>query len=292
MPREADLSLNEQNFILQGLREGVRIDDRDYQDYRNLKLEFGDEYGVVDVSLGKTRVVARVSSEVTTPFSDRKFEGIFNISTELSPMASPAFEANRPTITETLLSRLLEKTVRRSGALDTESLCLIAGVKCFAIRADLHVLVYDGNILDTACIALVTALQHFRRPDVTVEGEDVTVWDVREREPIKLSMLHFPYCVSLSYFENGDIVLVDATSSEEKLREGELVLSMNKFGELCQMAKYGGVSVDASMMLEWTRLALAKVRFIDHLVQERLVEDEKKRNVGDLMAELSAENQR
>lgn len=42
-----------------------------------------------------TRVLARVSADVTAPFADRKFDGVFSISTEFSPMASPAFEVGR-----------------------------------------------------------------------------------------------------------------------------------------------------------------------------------------------------
>lgn len=41
------------------------------------------------------RVLVRVSADVTAPFADRKFDGVFNISTEFSPMASPAFEVGR-----------------------------------------------------------------------------------------------------------------------------------------------------------------------------------------------------
>jgi len=242
--------------------------------------------------LTTNRVVCRISAEVTTPFADRKFEGIFSISTELSPMASPAFEVGRPTTTETLISRLLEKTVRRSSALDTESLCIIAGSKCFAIRADIHVLAHDGNLLDAACIALIAALQHFRRPDVTVEGENVTIWGLREREPVKLSILHHPLCVSFSYFDSGSVVVVDATAAESHVSEGELVVSVNKFGEVCQVAKYGGVTVDAVSLLSWTRIAVEKVKVITAWIQQKLVEDERMRDVGGLIAELKAENDR
>ena len=42
-----------------------------------------------------SRVIARVSAEVTKPFPDRQFDGIFTITTELSPLASPAFEVGR-----------------------------------------------------------------------------------------------------------------------------------------------------------------------------------------------------
>ena len=55
MPREAEPSLNERNFILQALREGIRLDGRPLDGFRTLELSFGEEYGVVDVTLGKTR---------------------------------------------------------------------------------------------------------------------------------------------------------------------------------------------------------------------------------------------
>jgi exosome complex RNA-binding protein Rrp42 (RNase PH superfamily) len=41
------------------------------------------------------RVNTRISAEVTKPFDDRKFDGVFTITTELSPLASPAFEVGR-----------------------------------------------------------------------------------------------------------------------------------------------------------------------------------------------------
>lgn len=40
---------------------------------------------------------------------------------------------------------------------------------------DLHLLNHDGNIIDAASIAAIVALCHFRRPDVSVQGEEVTV---------------------------------------------------------------------------------------------------------------------
>lgn len=169
---------------------------------------------------------------------------------------------------------------------------MIAGAKCFAIRADVHVLAHDGNLLDAACIALIAGLQHFRRPDVTIEGENVTVWGLREREPVKLSMMHHPLCVTFSYVDAGVIVLIDATAMEEKIRDGEVVVSVNKFGEVCQVAKYGGVSVDPMTMLGWMKVAHEKVKTITAYIQKKLVDDERARNVGDLIAELSAENDR
>ncbi|KAK8238629.1 ribosomal protein S5 domain 2-type protein [Phyllosticta capitalensis] len=292
MPREAELSRNERDFIVQALGENVRLDGRKFDAFRDLDLSFGDEYGVADVKLGKTRVLARVSADVTAPFADRKFDGVFSISTEFSPMASPAFEVGRQTDAEIILSRILEKAIRRSGALDTESLCIVAGSKCFSVRADVHILDHDGGLIDASCIAVIAALQHFRRPDVSVEGEKVIVYSPREREPVALSMLHHPLCVTFSYYNNGETVLLDATMAEEQVREGEIIVTMNKFGELCQIAKYGGVPIDPVAVLQCTNVALNKVQALTKYIQGRLEEDAKKRDAGGLMAELSAENER
>lgn len=55
MPREVEPSQNERDFIRQALRESIRLDGRALDDFRHLELSFGDEYGVADVRLGKTR---------------------------------------------------------------------------------------------------------------------------------------------------------------------------------------------------------------------------------------------
>jgi len=71
MPRDVEPSLNEREFILSALREDIRMDGRAFDAYRDLKLEFGDEYGVADVRLGKTRLVW------STYISNRIWLGLF-----------------------------------------------------------------------------------------------------------------------------------------------------------------------------------------------------------------------
>ncbi len=55
MPRDAEPSLSERTFVLKALEEGLRIDNRKFDQFRPLQLSFGDEYGVADVQCGKTR---------------------------------------------------------------------------------------------------------------------------------------------------------------------------------------------------------------------------------------------
>jgi hypothetical protein len=55
MPREAEISVNEREFIQEALKEQIRLDGRAFDAFRSLELTFGDEYGVADVQLGKSR---------------------------------------------------------------------------------------------------------------------------------------------------------------------------------------------------------------------------------------------
>lgn len=92
---------------------------------------------------------------------------------------------------------------------------------------------HDGNLMDAASIAAITALCHFRRPDVGIVGEEIKVvsltalwgswrscwrcvfnakcvfpplwiqFSPEERDPIPLSIYHMPISVSFSFFQQG-----------------------------------------------------------------------------------------
>ena len=164
------------------------------------------------------------------------------------------------------------------------------------MRADVHVLSHDGNLVDAACVSVMAALQHFRKPDTSTEGEAVTVYTLAEREPVPLSILHHPYCVTFSFYgadEGDEVVLCDASLVEEQLQEGAATVGINRHGEVCQIAKLGGVPVDAVVLLNCVQVALVKVKEISAFVAEKLEEDARRRDKGGVIASLlSAENER
>ena len=59
----------------------------------------------------------------------RPNEGSLRFNVELSPMASPAFEAGRPGEAAIEVMRLLERALRDSRAVDLEALCVLVGQK-------------------------------------------------------------------------------------------------------------------------------------------------------------------
>ncbi|XP_003795559.1 exosome complex component RRP45 [Otolemur garnettii] len=278
--KETPLSNCERRFLLRAIEEKKRLDGRQTYDYRNIKISFGTDYGCCIVELGKTRVLGQVSCELVSPKLNRATEGILFFNLELSQMAAPAFEPGRQSDLLVKLNRLLERCLRNSKCIDTESLCVVAGEKVWQIRVDLHLLNHDGNIIDAASIAAIVALSHFRRPDVSVQGDEVTLYTHEERDPVPLSIHHMPICVSFAFFQQGTYLLVDPNEREERVMDGLLVIAMNKHREICTIQSSGGIMLLKDQVLRCSKIAGVKVAEITELIQKALENDQKVRKEG------------
>uniref|UniRef100_A0A8C2FTF0 Exosome complex component RRP45 n=1 Tax=Cyprinus carpio TaxID=7962 RepID=A0A8C2FTF0_CYPCA len=278
--RDTPLSNCERRFLLKAVEEKKRLDGRQTYDYRNIKITFGTDYGCCIVELGRTRVLCQVSCELVPPKDSRPTEGIMFFNLELSPMASPAFEPNRQSELLVMLNRQLERCLRNSKCIDTESLCVVSGEKVWQIRVDVHVLNHDGNLMDAASIAAISALSHFRRPDVAIQGRDITVFSPEERDPIPLSIYHMPICVSFAFFLQGSYLLVDPCEREERVKDGLLVIAMNKHREICSIQSSGGIMLLKDQVLRCSKIASVKVSEITELINKALENDRKIRKEG------------
>ncbi|RMJ22784.1 hypothetical protein PHISP_06341 [Aspergillus sp. HF37] len=292
MNKEAALSIAESDFILNALRENVRLDGRDADQLRPLTLSFGDEYGHVKVQLGKTSLIVRISSEVTKPRDDRPFDGLFTIAMELTAMGSPAWDNGRQGDLELYVTHVLDRVVRHSNALDTESLCILKGVSCWSIRADVHVTDYDGNLIDAACIGIMAGLQHFRRPDAVVRDGRAIVYSLEDRVPVPLNITHKPLSITFQTFDEGKRVILDATRKEEQAAEGDVVMGMNNTGDVCFMSKFSGAPVDAMVFVTKSSVALDRVKEINGMIDRALAADLAKRTQKGVAEESRAENER
>lgn len=302
MVKDIDISLSESSFILEALKQEQRLDGRSFDQFRDVDIKLGQEYGDVTVIMGQTKIHCRVSCEIAQPYEDRPFEGLFLISTEMTPMSGAQFENGIISDDEVLCSRIIEKAVRRSGALDLESLCIVAGSKCWAIRADVHFLDCDGGFIDASCIAVMTSLLHFKKPDITVIGEKITIHPPEERNPVSLSILHVPICVTFSFFNpddteenikgqtNNEIAIIDATLKEESLRHGVLTVTLNKNREVVQISKAGGLPMDALTLMNCCHKAYKITEKTTELIYKILKDDFNRRNKYATL--LSSENVR
>lgn len=294
MNRTVDISNNEKQYVLQGLSHGIRVDGRLLNTSRTPEVWIApNEYGYVEVHWGGTYVSCRVSSEVVVPFEDRPFEGMFVINSEISSQASAMFDNSKSGVDEVLITRMVEKAVRRSNALDLESLCIVAGKKVWSITVDVNFLNYDGNFIDVTCFAVMLALLHYRKPDVLIEagGDKIIVHLVDERQPVPLSVLHIPICLTYLFYNLGDIEtnikgegadseevsVLDACLTEELVRDGFLVITLNKNREIIQISKNGGLPIDALNLMRISKELMEWVDKLTDLIKTTLASDEKER---------------
>ncbi|KAF5471177.1 hypothetical protein F2P56_011634 [Juglans regia] len=225
------LTVNEKKFIETALQSDLRIDGRRPFDYRNLSIKFGREDGSAEVQLGQTHVMGFVTAQLVQPYKDRPNEGTLSIFTEFSPMADPSFEAGRPGEAAVELGRVIDRGLRESRAVDTESLCVLSGKLVWAVRVDLHILDNGGNLVDAANIAALAALLTFRRPECSLGGEDGQEVIVHPAE------------------------VIDPTHYEEAVMGGRMTATLNANNDVCAIQKAGGEGVLQSVIMQCLRIA-------------------------------------
>ncbi|KAL8149687.1 hypothetical protein AgCh_006632 [Apium graveolens] len=185
-----------------------------------------------------------VTSQLVQPYRDRPNEGTLSIYTELSPMADPSFEAGRPGESAVELGRIIDRGLRESRAVDTESLCVVAGRVVWSIRIDIHILDNGGNLVDAANISALAALSTFRRPECTLGGEDgqeVIMHPPKVREPVPLIIHHLPVAVTFGFIGKENTVVIDPTHFEEAVMSGSMTATLNTNDDVCAIQKAGGV---------------------------------------------------
>eukprot|EP00607_Mallomonas_marina_P007567 CAMPEP_0182418828 /NCGR_PEP_ID=MMETSP1167-20130531/3212_1 /TAXON_ID=2988 /ORGANISM="Mallomonas Sp, Strain CCMP3275" /LENGTH=390 /DNA_ID=CAMNT_0024593257 /DNA_START=33 /DNA_END=1202 /DNA_ORIENTATION=- len=253
---QLDTPSYERVFIRNALSEGLRLDGRKLSDCRevSIKLSRGEQSSYSEVTFGRTRVTCSAIGSIVAPYADRPAEGMLNFLVDISPATEKAG------VSKTDLIRHLERSIRDSDSLDTESLCIISGESVWSIRCDVRVLDYQGNALDGVCLATMSALRAFRKPEVSLErlptvgGEErerkremerereremgnipamtrtrtmeLRVYSCEEREPLPLALHHTPLTISLSIFK--DIALPVQSEEEEAGVEDVLVVDACK----------------------------------------------------------------
>jgi exosome complex component RRP45 len=188
-------------------------------------------------------------------------------------MASPNFEVGgRPSETAVELERLIQRGLIQTKAVETESLCIVGGSKVWSVRCDLIVLDHGGNLGDACMIAAVAALSHFRRPDVTVTGKNITVHPKSAREPVPLSLHHVPLSVTFAFMDNGVNFVVDPSLKEELVFNGKMTLTLTVQGDLCTINKSGSPAMSPELLLQCTQIAAVKVSELHTVLQGALAE--------------------
>ena len=215
-------------YIINLGRQGKRMDNREFHEFRNIKLETNvvkKAEGSARIHLGNTQVMVGIKMDVGEPYPDTPDSGVLTTAAELIPMASPDFEAGPPREEAIELARVVDRGVRESEVVDVEKLCIEPGEKVWILFIDIHILDYDGNLFDAASLATLAALYSTTVPAERFElGDD---YPLPLREPP----------ISCTSIKMDDIIIFDPSLDEELIADARLTVATDVNGDIRAMQK-------------------------------------------------------
>lgn len=219
------------------INNGERADNRTLDEYRDISLEtgvIGKAEGSARVKIGNTQIMIGAKSQIAEPFPDTPKNGVLMTNSELLPMASPTFEPGPPDERSVELSRVVDRCLREGGVIDLEKLCIIPGEKVWMIFLDIHVLDYDGNLMDAAALGCLAAIMDTKIPEATVKDGEIIIDHEKLIElPIKEKAL---LC---TFAKIGNELVLDPSLEEERVMGARISVGVTEDGSVCAMQKGG-----------------------------------------------------
>lgn len=232
--RETELEVN-RDYIRKKIQNGERLDGRDFDEFRDIEVEADyvrhTAEGSAMVKMGDTKVLVGVKADIGEPYSDAPEAGTLITNAELVPLAAKEYEAGPPRADAVELARVVDRGLRESGVIDLEDLGITEGEKCWLLFIDIHVLDYDGNLIDAAFLGAVTALMGSTLPKYDVEEDELD----REERGDEVPISDFP--VTLTGKKIGDQVLLDTTGEEEDVLDSRLTVTLDEDDQVVSLQK-------------------------------------------------------
>jgi exosome complex component RRP42 len=250
--------------IIELIKNGERADSRSPDEYRDISVEVGvieKAEGSARVKIGKSQIMIGVKPQIGDPFPDTPNVGVLMTNSELLPMASPTFESGPPDERSVELSRVTDRCLREGKVVDLEKLCILEGEKVWMLFLDLHVLDYDGNLLDAAVLGSVAALMNTKIPTAKVEDGKIVI---DEENLVELPINEKP--LMCTFAKLGDELVVDPSLEEENIMGARISIGMREDSSICAMQKGGEDPLSREQVMKAVNLAIEKTRELrEHL---------------------------
>jgi exosome complex component RRP42 len=228
------------DHVKKSLDQNVRVDGRDIHEHRELDVEAGvisTAEGSARVTAGDAEILAGVKIESREPYPDSPDEGSIMVNVELLSMSDREFESGRPGIESIEPSRVIDRGLRESGAIDLEELCIEEGETVLGISIDIVPLNYDGNIYGLAALAALAALKDLDMPAVDDNGN--IDWDEDGDMDFELDLEPLPVTI----YKVDDLLLVDPTKDEEDIADARLTVTTLDDERVCSLQKGGDAPI-------------------------------------------------
>jgi exosome complex component RRP42 len=251
-----------EDYVRKLVEENMRIDERKFEEFRPISIETNvikNAEGSARVKIGNSHVLAGVKMSVGQPFSDTPDEGVLIVNAELSPIASPTFEAGPPREDAIEIARVTDRGIRESNCIELGKLCITPGEEVWMVNVDVHVLDYDGNLIDTVALGAIAALLNAEIP----KYEDKKV--INEEKTGKLPVVDIPIAITTAKI--GNKLLLDTNLEEENNIDARITITTNKKGDICSIQKGGNGYLTEEEILKAADLSISKGKELRMMVE-------------------------
>jgi len=248
---------NSKEHLEKALEANVRYDGRKKEEFRDIKIEFGVSNtadGSAKITCGETEIIIGVSLTVGSPFPDRPDEGALMVSCELLPIAHKTIESGPPGINAIEISRVIDRGIRESGAIDVKSLCIVPGEKVWIVNVDIVPVNHDGNIIDIGSLGAVAALKETLFPVL----DENNVANYKKKTDKKLVLKHQP--VPVTVCKIGKELFVDPTKIEESQIDARLTVAVMEDDNICSLQKGESTGLTIEEIEQAFNLAVATAK--------------------------------
>lgn len=247
-------------YYLKFIKQNCRPDNRKLSDIRPCNISFNcieTVNGSALVKLGSTNVICGISARVCKPRDEMPNKGFVICNVELPALCSLKNFKNASTSSsfsqsslaavsieqsQAMLTQLMQDIIYESQCVKEEDLCIKEGHLVWALYIDMICLNNDGNVQDTCCLAMISALKTLKLYEMDFDENDMKPTIIT---PIKMKAVNLysePVCTTLFALEDK-ILLSDPNKQEEEFMRTFTILCTLDDQKICMVKKFGGSSL-------------------------------------------------
>lgn len=266
-PPEVYKKIDFRQYFKHFLSSSLRPDGRTFLKFRSTSMNtksLTNANGSSVARIGDTIFVCGIQAEIAKPSIEQPLQGWIVPHITLSPICSEKYRTGYNHIAQAMSQRILS-LIEISNMLPLSSLLIHKNKAAWVLYIDLICLNYDGNAMDVAWIALMTALETTELPIAKWDEDTERVICEREYRSLKLNQRLFS--ASFGIFDEKHI-LSDLCDDEENLipETVNIVLGNNK--QLFSINKTGGTTMTQEMILLCVELAKKRYDELNNLINE------------------------
>ena len=209
------------SYIAQNKRE----DGRGFLDHRPIEVKkdvINSAEGSAWVKIGNTEVVAGIKFGISAPYPNSPNQGSMVFNLEITNIASQDVETGPPSLETMEFGRVADRVIRSAEFVDFEKLCIVPGEKVLTIFVDCYAINADGNLIDAAEFAALTAILNCKMPKLD-ENNDIIAKEYTDKK-LPVNEKNIP--ISFTFFKVEDQIILDATDGEDYAASARFTLGV------------------------------------------------------------------